>query len=159
MDDDNMQYRASQLRLRSPPLESTKATQQQNRGSKLTSFQRLLISVSVPLSLSSRGNKSSNNMQKIPMTVEPTNGRVPQDDGSHKSLNMSIGKKKLHADGQNGLGRMMYQSMLVNGVQYCRRHLVLSCHLCQLEHTDLKYEVDDERQTLGLRDEHRSSIP
>eukprot|EP00956_Cyclotella_meneghiniana_P025425 scaffold53078_cov32-Cyclotella_meneghiniana.AAC.2 len=86
------------------------------------------------------------------MTVEPTNGRVPQDDGSYKSLNMSIGKKKLHADGQNGLGRMMYQSMLVNGVQYCRRHLVLSCHLCRVEYTDLKYEVDDERQTLGLRD-------
>ena len=86
------------------------------------------------------------------MQREPTHGRVPQDDGSSKSLIMSVGKKKIHGGGPDGLGRMMYQSMTINGVQYCRRHLVLSCHLCQLEYTPLKDEVDIERQSLGLRD-------
>ena len=83
---------------------------------------------------------------------EPTHGRVPQDDGSHKTLIMSVGKKKLHADGpDNELSRMMYGSMTLNGVQYCRRHLVLSCHLCQTEYTPLKEEADSERLRVGLR--------
>jgi len=82
---------------------------------------------------------------------EPTQHRAQQDDGSYKSLNMSIGKKKLHNGGPEGMARMVYQSMLINGVQYCRRHLGLSCHLCQLEYRHMKEEANDERQRLGLR--------
>jgi hypothetical protein len=84
---------------------------------------------------------------------EPKHSRVPQNDGTSKSLKMSIGKKKLHSavDDDNGLARMMYVTMTINGVQYCRRHLVLSCHLCQRDDTFLKEENDDERQCLGLR--------
>lgn len=82
---------------------------------------------------------------------EPKSGRVEQDDGTYKSLNMSIGKKKLHAKGPEGLAQMMYGTMIINGVQYCRRHLILSCHLCRAEYTPLKHEVDDERERLGLR--------
>ena len=84
---------------------------------------------------------------------EPKHCRVPQDDGTSKSLNMSIGKRKLHStvDDDNGLARMMYGTMIINGVQYCRRHLILSCHLCLAEYTPLKEETDNERQCLGLR--------
>lgn len=83
--------------------------------------------------------------------AEPTCHRVPQDDGSYKSLKMSIGKKKIHDKGPEGLSRMMYNTIMINGAQFCRRHLMFRCHLCQEDHTFLKVQGDDERRQLGLR--------
>lgn len=82
----------------------------------------------------------------------PNCQRVPQDDGTSKTLKMSIGKKKLHAHGQEGMARMMYASIIINGAQYCRRHLMIRCHLCQEDSWFLKEEGDDARSELGLRD-------
>ena len=45
---------------------------------------------------------------------EPKANRVEQDDGTYKSLNMSVGKKKIHARGPDGLRRMMYQPFIIN---------------------------------------------
>lgn len=80
---------------------------------------------------------------------EPTAMRAVGEGGKNKSLKMSIGKKMLHAD--QGMARVFYQSFLLNGVQYCRRHLMISCHLCEVDNSNLRQEVDEERENLGLR--------
>ena len=84
-------------------------------------------------------------------TREPTSGRVPQDDGSTKSLLMSVGKKRLES-GDKSFQRMMYGAMLINGASYCRRHLMRKCHRCQEDRHYLHEEANEERYDLGLRD-------
>mmetsp|Transcript_1522 Transcript_1522/g.3239 ORF Transcript_1522/g.3239 Transcript_1522/m.3239 type:complete len:243 (-) Transcript_1522:291-1019(-) len=83
---------------------------------------------------------------------EPICHRVEQDDGTSKSLKMSIGKKKLQAKGQKGTTRLMYKSMVINGASHCRRHLMIRCHLCEEDSWNLKEEADEERKRLGLRE-------
>jgi hypothetical protein len=80
---------------------------------------------------------------------KPTANRVPQADGSSKSLNMSIGKKKLHAS--KDTARLMYADFVINGVSYCRRHLMIYCHLCKEDKRQLREMADSERKTTGLR--------
>jgi len=79
----------------------------------------------------------------------PTVGRVPKDDGTTKSLKMSMGKKKLEEDPE--FARMIYQYIVINGAEYCRPHLMIQCHLCMVDGWPQKEEVDEERQKLGLR--------
>lgn len=76
---------------------------------------------------------------------EPTAGRG----SGNKSFKMSIGKKKLHANPQ--LARMIYGKVVLNGVQYCRPHYMLYCHICEENNLSMKEEVDEEREMLGLR--------
>jgi len=82
---------------------------------------------------------------------EPKANRAELNDGTTKSLIMSIGKKKIHSGGPDGLSRMMYQPMTINGISYCRRHLVLSCHLCMVDYNSSIQGVHKERSRLGLR--------
>ena len=88
-------------------------------------------------------------MEEDQQRRQPICCRTPQENGSYKSLKMSIGKKKLHED--EGFARIMYQNFILNGVQYCRRHLMLKCHLCRVDTSSLREEVDEEREALGLR--------
>ena len=82
---------------------------------------------------------------------EPKANRAELNDGTTKSLIMSIGKKKIHSGGPDGLSRLMYQPMTINGISYCRRHLVLSCHLCMVDYNSSIQGVHRERSSLGLR--------
>lgn len=82
---------------------------------------------------------------------EPVTHRVEQNDGSYKSFKMSVGKKKIQANGEGGLTRMFYCDFIINGVHYCHRHIMLKCHLCREDRIYLKQETDEERDFLGLR--------
>lgn len=62
---------------------------------------------------------------------------------------MSIGKSKLHAD--PAAARVIYSKVVLNGVQYCRPHYMLYCHICEENKMSMREEVDEERSTLGLR--------
>lgn len=86
---------------------------------------------------------------QAPATIKLTSGRVSQEDGTTKTLKMSIGRKKL--DGNRDLARMLYQYIVLNGAQYCRPHLLIRCHLCECDGWSLKEEADEERRNLGLR--------
>jgi hypothetical protein len=66
-------------------------------------------------------------------------------------LKNSVGKKKLHKDENRVLARICYQSFVINGVQYCRPHLLVKCSLCEEDNVSLQEECDAERQLLGLR--------
>lgn len=69
-----------------------------------------------------------------------------------RSLKISMGGKKvLHADDNRDMSRMMCTKFVLNGVQYCRPHLMLSCHLCEEDNSFLRDECDQERRSLGLR--------
>jgi len=59
--------------------------------------------------------------------------------------------KKLNKPGNEKLAMDLYHSVLVNGVEYCRTHLLLRCHLCQLDFRSLREEVEMEREELDLR--------
>jgi hypothetical protein len=89
-------------------------------------------------------------MMQVPAAkTAPISGRVTQDDGTTKTLIMSIGREKL--DGDRDLARMIYQVLVLNGAQYCRPHLLIRCHLCARDGWSLKDEADEERRNLGLR--------
>jgi hypothetical protein len=64
---------------------------------------------------------------------------------------MSIGKKKLHAMDKKFSGSI-YQYFNINGAQYCRPHLMVRCHLCEVDAWSVKEEIDEEREDLGLRE-------
>lgn len=78
----------------------------------------------------------------------PTSGRVPQDNGTTKTLKMSVGRQKL--DENPDFARMLYQYTVLNGAQYCRPHLLIRCHLCATDSWMLKQEADEERRRLAL---------
>jgi hypothetical protein len=80
---------------------------------------------------------------------EPTTNRIIQDNGKNVSLKISIGKKKLNSDKE--MPRMFYGRMLINGAQYCRQHLMIRCHLCEVDNTSVNLKADDERHCLHLR--------
>jgi hypothetical protein len=79
--------------------------------------------------------------------VEPTASRA----SNNKSLKMSIGKKKLHAMDKK-LAGSIYHYFNINGAQYCRPHLMVRCHLCEVDTSSIKETVDEERERLGLRE-------
>jgi hypothetical protein len=68
-----------------------------------------------------------------------------------KSLKLSIGKNKIHA-GDKNFARGLYQDFIINGAHYCRPHLMLRCHLCEVDALSIKKKVDEERERLGLRE-------
>lgn len=78
--------------------------------------------------------------------AEPRSGRVQQDDGTSKTFKMSLTKSQ-----RDSMATMIYSDFCINGAQYCRRHLMIRCHLCQIEGTRQKEEADEERMRLGLR--------
>lgn len=83
--------------------------------------------------------------------LEPCAHRVIEAN-SNKSLKMSIGKKKIHAD--QFLSRELYKMTIINGGQYCRRHLMIFCHVCEVNNQSLVgdgEEANEEREELGLR--------
>jgi MYND finger len=80
---------------------------------------------------------------------EPVASRVPQDDGSTKTLKMSLGRRKI--DDNPDLARMLYNVIILNGGQYCRPHLLIRCHLCESDGWHIKEDADEEREELGLR--------
>mmetsp|Transcript_5550 Transcript_5550/g.10570 ORF Transcript_5550/g.10570 Transcript_5550/m.10570 type:complete len:277 (+) Transcript_5550:2-832(+) len=67
-----------------------------------------------------------------------------------RSLKIEMGgRKALLAD--RDLARMCYQSFVLNGVQYCRPHLLIYCHLCEENNGCVREDCDAERRELGLR--------
>jgi hypothetical protein len=80
----------------------------------------------------------------------PTACRSEQSDGSFKTLKMSIGKQRFE-EGDKDFRRMMCGDIMINGVPYCRRHLMIKCHLCQEDRDYLHEEANAERDHLGLR--------
>jgi hypothetical protein len=82
--------------------------------------------------------------------VCPTINRIVKSNGRNVSLKISIGKKKLQGQGE-GLGRLMYSVMVINGAQYCRPHLKTRCQLCTVDHHTLNEEINEERRQLNLR--------
>jgi hypothetical protein len=86
------------------------------------------------------------------MAEQPT--AIPEvqrvvDERGNRTLKLSIGKKRLHGD--PSLGRLVYANFLLNGLQYCRPHLMIYCHLCEENNQPLRDEVDAEREALGIR--------
>ncbi|GFH61089.1 hypothetical protein CTEN210_17565 [Chaetoceros tenuissimus] len=85
---------------------------------------------------------------------EPAVQRVVEN-GTNKSLKMSIGIKKLHSSEMNSemkdMARTICNAFVINGVQYCRAHLMICCHLCEVNYDSLRDEVNDERARLLLR--------
>ncbi len=81
---------------------------------------------------------------------EPTANRVVGH-GTNKSLKISIGKKKLHSDEMKEMATEIYSGFVINGVEYCRRHLMIYCHLCRVNGQTLHEKVDRERIQLHLR--------
>lgn len=79
---------------------------------------------------------------------EPTSNRVVEN-GRNKSLKMSLGKK-LTAD--KAMARMFLNTMVINGAQYCRPHLMIACHICEVDNSHVIDENNDEREELGLRE-------
>lgn len=83
-------------------------------------------------------------------TREPTANRVPQDDGTYKTLKMNIGKERLESSHRD-FQKLMYGDILINGASYCRRHLMICCHLCQEDRAYLHEALNEERERLGQR--------
>ncbi|KAL3917651.1 MAG: hypothetical protein SGILL_004615, partial [Bacillariaceae sp.] len=71
--------------------------------------------------------------------------------GTTKSLKMSMGKKMLLAKENEALARELYTYMNINGIQYCRRHLMVRCHLCEVDATHTQDGANEDRDNLGLR--------
>ena len=46
---------------------------------------------------------------------------------------------------------MFADQFVINGCTYCRPHLKISCHLCEVDYGHLNDEADEERARLGLR--------
>ena len=45
----------------------------------------------------------------------------------------------------------LYRTVSINGVEYCRAHLLLRCHLCELDFHDTQEAVEMEREDLELQ--------
>lgn len=61
-----------------------------------------------------------------------------------------MGKKKMASESKD-CQRLMYDDIMINGVPYCRRHLMIKCHLCQVDKGYVHYNTNAERKLLGLR--------
>jgi len=68
---------------------------------------------------------------------------------SNKTLKHSVGKKKLQSN--PSLAKLFYSNFILNGVQYCRPHLMIYCHLCEVNNDIVREQVDEEREDLGLK--------
>lgn len=80
--------------------------------------------------------------------VYPTSNRVEKGNKT-VTLKMSIGKAKLEKNPD--LAHLVYNTMVINGCQYCRPHLLVRCHLCAVDSNEVNEEVDYERDILELR--------
>ena len=47
--------------------------------------------------------------------------------------------------------RLMFSKFVINGVYYCRPHLLIRCHFCEEDNAGMQDECNEERQKLGLR--------
>ena len=81
--------------------------------------------------------------------AEPTFGRVPKKTGKTVTLKMALGKEKIESS--QTVARTIYRIVLINGYQYCRPHLMASCHLCSVDNAPYNERVDEERSKLGIR--------
>ena len=62
---------------------------------------------------------------------------------------MMQGVLKSDLDGE--LVKMMYEQISINGGTYCRAHLRISCHICEVNFEHLHDSGNDNREELGLR--------
>jgi len=76
-------------------------------------------------------------------------------DCSNGSKPMESLKKYLSKEGllknDPTLSRMMYSKFAINGVLYCRPHLLLHCHLCEENSSACLDDINSERERLCLR--------
>ena len=47
--------------------------------------------------------------------------------------------------------RIIYSKFIINGVQYCRPHLMIFCHLCEEDSVGVQDDCDEKREELSLR--------
>ena len=100
----------------------------------------------------SKSNDTSNKGRKSGEEYSPDVREIEPRAKPQRNLKVVFGgKKKLHASENKEMARMLCTKFIVNGVQYCRPHLMLSCHLCEENNIFLKEEADEERRSLGLR--------
>jgi len=59
--------------------------------------------------------------------------------------------KEMKLDDDPELARMIFGIFTINGVNYCRPHLMISCHLCEEDSFHIQEECDEERKRLNLR--------
>jgi hypothetical protein len=85
------------------------------------------------------------NMDNIERENAPTHLRTMKG-GKSVSLNISMSK---NTKDDKGLARMIYSSITINGAQFCRPHLKTRCHLCEVDHSSLNDDGDEERETLN----------
>lgn len=81
----------------------------------------------------------------MPSEVKTPGGQEPE-----RSLKIGMGKKLLRSD--RNMSRMCYESFIINGIQYCRPHLLTTCHLCKVSNEHLRDDCDSQRLELGLRE-------
>lgn len=81
---------------------------------------------------------------------EPTANRTITPSGRSKTTRMHL-LKTLKQPGNETLASEMFASILINGAEYCRAHLLSRCHLCEKDYGGYSREcLEEERQELGL---------
>jgi hypothetical protein len=81
---------------------------------------------------------------------EPRANRTPKGDGGTQTPKMYM-MKMLKKPGNEAMAKSIYKTMLINGVEYCREHLLRRCHICEMDHSSTREEVESERLEMGLR--------
>jgi len=59
--------------------------------------------------------------------------------------------KEIKLDADPEAARMFFSKFTINGVNYCRPHLLISCHLCEEDNSGCQDDCDAERERLSLR--------
>jgi len=77
--------------------------------------------------------------------MDHQNGRKPSE--SLKKMLSKAGALKTNAE----CSRMLYTKFTINGVNYCRAHLLIRCHLCEEDNSGSQDDCDSEREELSLR--------
>lgn len=59
--------------------------------------------------------------------------------------------KKYNADQLKNMMQLLYESIVINGGTYCRRHLRIRCHVCDMDYQALHDEANKHRSQYGIR--------
>merc|ERR1712179_397790 len=74
------------------------------------------------------------------------------DDGEpSENIKKTLSNAGVLQNNDPGFLRLIYSKFVINGVIYCRPHLMLSCHLCQEDNSCSRDDCDEEREKLSLR--------
>lgn len=83
--------------------------------------------------------------------VEPTENRIPKKGGGTRSIRSKMLLERHKDPEPDDLRRELYKTIVINGVEYCRMHLLIRCHFCEVDFRGSRDAVEEERERLGLR--------